>query len=184
MTPTKEILESIENRLRELNEEIGTLNAARAALDGHGSGTPKGPRRTAAGKAGPARSDDAGTHVAVEVAVAPAGQVSTDAPGTAARKSRRPAQRRSRARAARAVEVVPAGKLELLVGTAGLSTSALAVRANADRDQVLTLLRELEAPGRIRRTGQRRATRWHAITDEERIQKRAAELAARSKPAS
>jgi len=48
------------------------------------------------------------------------------------------------------------------------------------RDRVLTALRELEAAGRVRRSGQRRSTRWHAITDEERIQKRAAELAGRS----
>jgi hypothetical protein len=44
---------------------------------------------------------------------------------------------------------------------------------------VLTLLRELETAGRIRRTGQRRGTRWHAITDEDRIRDRAAELARR-----
>jgi tRNA(Ser,Leu) C12 N-acetylase TAN1 len=57
----------------------------------------------------------------------------------------------------------------------------LAERTNGDRDQVLTLLRELEAAGRIRRSGQRRGTRWHAITDEDRIRERAAELASRSK---
>jgi DNA-binding IclR family transcriptional regulator len=80
------------------------------------------------------------------------------------------------------VEVVPAGKLELLLSNAdGLSTAAIAERANSDRDQVLTLLRELEATGRVRRSGQRRGTRWHVITDEDRIQRRAAELAARSK---
>ena len=62
-----------------------------------------------------------------------------------------------------------------------MSTSALAERANGNRDQTLTLLRELEQAGRIRRTGQRRATRWHAITDQERIETRAAELAARRK---
>jgi hypothetical protein len=64
-----------------------------------------------------------------------------------------------------------------------MTTSALAERANANRDQILTALRELEAAGRVRRSGQRRSTRWHAITDEERIQKRAAELAARGKTA-
>jgi len=63
----------------------------------------------------------------------------------------------------------------------GLTTAALATAAGADRDQVLTLLRDLEQAGRVRRTGQRRATRWHAITDEERIRERAAELASRSR---
>ncbi|MDQ6815805.1 MAG: hypothetical protein M3018_00145 [Actinomycetota bacterium] len=68
----------------------------------------------------------------------------------------------------------------LLAETGGLTTAALAERANGHRSQVLVLLRELESAGRIRRTGQRRSTRWQAITDEERIQQRAAELAARS----
>jgi predicted transcriptional regulator len=82
------------------------------------------------------------------------------------------------------VEVTPAAQLErLLSENGGMTTAALAERANGNRDQILTVLRELEAAGRIRRTGQRRSTRWHAITDEERIRKRAAELAARSKTA-
>jgi hypothetical protein len=89
------------------------------------------------------------------------------APGT----SRRRAKRRS--------TVVPADQVEsLLSGNGGLSTSELADRANGNRDQVLGLLRELEAAGRVRRTGQRRGTRWHQITDEDRIRVRAAELEA------
>jgi hypothetical protein len=77
---------------------------------------------------------------------------------------------------------VPAGKLELLLaGTDGLATSELAERANGDRDQVLVLLREPEATARVRWTGARRGTRWQIITDEDRIQQRAAELAALSK---
>ncbi|HET7047575.1 MAG TPA: hypothetical protein VFI54_04825 [Solirubrobacteraceae bacterium] len=62
----------------------------------------------------------------------------------------------------------------------GLTTAALAQRTGADRDQVLALLRDLETARRVRRTGQRRATRWHVITDEDRIRERAAELASRS----
>jgi hypothetical protein len=46
---------------------------------------------------------------------------------------------------------------------------------------VLGVLRELEAAGRARRTGQRRGTRWHAVTDEDRIRARAAELERQSK---
>jgi len=104
------------------------------------------------------------------------------APSSARGGARRPSRRPRRAK--KAVEVVPAGRLEMLLSEGdGLTTSALAERANGDRDQVLTLLRELEAAGRVRRTGQRRSTRWHAITDEDRIRERAAELAARSKPA-
>lgn len=76
-----------------------------------------------------------------------------------------------------------AGQLLKLLGTNrdGLTTPAIAAAANADRDQVLALVRELEAAGDVRRTGARRGTRWHAITDEDRIQERAAELATRSK---
>jgi DNA-binding transcriptional regulator GbsR (MarR family) len=79
---------------------------------------------------------------------------------------------------------VPAGKLELLLAaTDGLTTTTLAEQTDASRDQVLTLLREMEARGTVRRVGQRRGTRWHLITDEERIAQRAAELAAQSRAA-
>jgi len=61
----------------------------------------------------------------------------------------------------------------------GLTTAALAKQTGADRDQVLGLLKDLESAGSVRRSGQHSGTRWHAITDEDRIQARAAELAAR-----
>jgi DNA-binding CsgD family transcriptional regulator len=70
---------------------------------------------------------------------------------------------------------------QLLTTGDGLTTAALAEQAGADRDQVLALLRDLEQAQRVRRTGQRRGTRWHAITDEDRIRERAAELASRSR---
>lgn len=147
MTTTEAIVDSIENRLRELNQEIASLTAARTALDGREDGP--------AASASPLRRRS-----------------------TASRKS---TARRAR-RSARAVEVVPAGRLEVLLSeNGGLTTSVLAERTNGNRDQVLTLLRELEAAGRVRRSGQRRSTRWHAITDEDRIRQRAAELAARSR---
>jgi hypothetical protein len=69
----------------------------------------------------------------------------------------------------------------MLVKGDGLTTAALAEQAGADRDQVLNLLRDLETARRVRRTGQRRGTRWHAITDEERVQQRAAELESRTR---
>lgn len=141
MRTTEAIVDSIENRLRELNQEIESLTAARTALDGREDGP--------AASAPPVR--------------------------------RSPTARRAR-RTTRPVEVVPAGRLEVLLSeNGGLTTSALAEQTNGDRDQVLTLLRELEAAGRIRRSGQRRSTRWYAITDEDRIRERAAELASRSR---
>jgi hypothetical protein len=149
---TQAILDSIENRLRELNQEIKTLAAARSAL-GNGEAAPaRGPRSSAA------------------------------RPAASRRSSGRRTGSKRRARTAAGTDVVPAGRLEVLLSeNGGLTTSALAERTNGSRDQVLTLLRELESAGRIRRTGQRRSTRWHAITDEDRIRERAAELEARRK---
>jgi predicted HTH transcriptional regulator len=145
MRTTQDIVDSIDNRLRELNQEIETLNAARTALDGAQQRSPE--------------------------------PVTETRPAAGRRASRRT---RRRTKPAGAVEVVPAGRLEALLSENGdLTTSVLAERSNGSRDQVLTLLRELEAAGRIRRTGQRRSTRWHAITDEDRIRERAAELASR-----
>jgi hypothetical protein len=89
----------------------------------------------------------------------------------------RTAPRRRRGAPKPTAEIVPAGKLEAMLAEHDGSTStALAKLANAAPDQVLALLRELEAAGRARRTGQRRGTRWHAITDEDRIAARVAEL--------
>jgi len=78
-----------------------------------------------------------------------------------------------------------AGQVERILGESadGLSTGAIAAQGGADPSQVLTLLRELERTGQVRRSGQRRGTRWHLITDEDRIAQRAAELASRSKEA-
>jgi tRNA(Ser,Leu) C12 N-acetylase TAN1 len=104
-----------------------------------------------------------------------------------------PARVRTPRRAIRAKRVIrrkPGPKRKVLLGgvlermladSDGLTTAAIAKQGNADRDQVLTLLKELETAGRVRRTGERRATRWYAYTDEDRIQKRAAELASRSR---
>jgi hypothetical protein len=78
--------------------------------------------------------------------------------------------------------VVPAGKLiALLDGSAGMSTSELAKATNGRASQILALLRELENTDQVRRSGERRGTRWHLITDEDRIAARAAQIAAQSK---
>jgi hypothetical protein len=155
MKTTQQILQSIDGRLRQLNAEIETLDAARSALHGR--------------EAQSAAADGA-------AAPEPAGR-------PAHARARRSARRNGKTGGN--VEVVPAGRLEVLLSEdGGLTTSALAERANGNRDQVLALLRELEAAGRIRRTGQRRGTRWHAVTDEDRIRERAAELARRRRKAS
>jgi hypothetical protein len=91
---------------------------------------------------------------------------------------RAPSPRRARHSSARpAYDVVPAGKLTaLLANSDGMRTRDLAAATNGDPVQVLSLLKEQETVGAVRRTGSRAATRWHAITDEDRIAARAAEL--------
>jgi hypothetical protein len=96
-----------------------------------------------------------------------------------ARRRAKPKRRRRRATTRKPLTAETAE--HLLTEQDGLTTTAIAEQAGADRDQVLVLLRELERAQRVRRTGQRRATRWHAITDEDRIRERAAELASRSR---
>jgi hypothetical protein len=100
-------------------------------------------------------------------------------------RARRPATRPKTAakRALKpAYEVVPVGKLTaLLTESQGLSTREISRATNGDPRQVLTLLKDQETAGQFRRTGTRAATRWHVITDEDRIAARAAELTARSR---
>jgi hypothetical protein len=90
--------------------------------------------------------------------------------------------RRARRRSAGlAHQAVPVGKLTaILADSQGMRTRELATATNGDPAQVLVLLKEQESAGRVRRTGTRAATRWHVITDEDRIAARAAELASRS----
>jgi hypothetical protein len=73
--------------------------------------------------------------------------------------------------------VVPAERLRAaLAGSAGMTTGELAKATNGDSRQLLSLLKEQEDAGEVRRSGERRGTRWHVITDEDRIAARAAEL--------
>jgi hypothetical protein len=58
----------------------------------------------------------------------------------------------------------------------GVSAGAIAEQAGVGYSRVLAQLRDLEAAGRVRRTGNRRSTRWLLITDEDRIAQRVAEL--------
>jgi hypothetical protein len=108
--------------------------------------------------------------------------INADAPAVTPRSRRTPRTSRPRKTVRRGDGVVPAGKLTaLLGGSAGMSTSELATATNGRPGQILALLRELEKTEQIRRSGERRGTRWHLITDEDRIAARAAELATQSK---
>jgi hypothetical protein len=104
-----------------------------------------------------------------------------DAPGVSPKKRGSGAPRR-KARRAKTAEVVPLGKLEQLLGRSreGLSAAAIAKETNGSPAQIRALLKDLEAAGKARRTGERRGTRWSVITEEDWIAQRAAELERRS----
>jgi hypothetical protein len=147
MPSMRQLVQSIDDRIRELNRELATLQDARLALISNRS--------------------------------APTPTRKPKSKRTVRLKRASPTVRRKRTRK-NEVPLAEAAE-QLLTESDGLTTATLAKQAGADHDQVLALLRDLETAQRVRRTGQRRATRWHAITDEDRIQKRAAELASRSR---
>ena len=108
--------------------------------------------------------------------------INGDAPAVTPRARRVPRKTTARTAGRTGNVVVPAGKLTaLLDGSVAMSTSELAKATNGRPDQILSLLRELEKADQIRRSGERRGTRWHLITDEDRIAARAAEIAGQSK---
>jgi hypothetical protein len=182
MTRMEDMIASIDERLRRLDDEIRTLTAARSALEGSDVPARRRRREQPARRVSRARDGAAAPAAADSVSDGVQGAAREISPPPH-QASGRPAKR-SRPRKRGSGDVVPSARLEeLLSENGGMTTSGLAARANGKREQVLTALRELEAAGRVRRSGQRRSTRWYAITDEERIQKRAAELAARSKKA-
>jgi hypothetical protein len=177
---TQDIIDSINGRLRRLNEEIKTLTDARAALDGRDSPTIKLRQPKASRNLAPRGGRR--TPRAAEPVAKPVSSPSSDVFHPAPQKARGPAKRTPSQK--RGMQVLSAAQIErLLSENGGSTTTALVERANGNRNQILGLLRALETAGRIRRTGQRRATRWNAITDQERIERRAAELAARRKTA-
>jgi DNA-binding transcriptional ArsR family regulator len=205
MPETHEIVLSIDKRLAEARKEIASLEAALTAMSKSSKAAStaapartRRPNRTTPASSGqsngaaPAasrRSDNAAPAASrPSDSAAPAASRRSDsaAPAASGRPDgSAPSRRARRTKPAKRGEVVPAGKLEALLSSGdGMSTSELAERTGGDRQQVLTLLRELEAAGQVRRSGDRRNTRWHAITDEDRIAARVAELERQSKRAS
>jgi DNA-binding CsgD family transcriptional regulator len=180
MIEIQEIVDALERRIDEANSEIAVLTATRAALTTTGAGDARHaapPSARARTQARPAPTQRGrGTRASV-----PAQPTSPKPTETTTRRSPRGA-RRTRGGRARAVTAAQLETL-LVADGAGLPTASLAERLGRESSTVLALLRELEHRGQVRRSGQRRGTRWHWITDEERVQARAAELEQRSKPA-
>ena len=181
MKTTDELVQAIDRRLRGLNDEIKMLDAARVALDGRENRPSMGARASVTYP----RKSPPGAGSQSKHSARTRREISAEVSAETARRPRKRARTTSRARGRGALRAVPDDRVEsLLIENGGLSTSALAEKSGANRDHVLSLLRELETAGRVRRTGQRRSTRWHVITDEDRIRERAAQLeATRKRPA-
>jgi hypothetical protein len=95
-----------------------------------------------------------------------------------AKARRRTSRRRVVAASA---QLAPEALETVLATTDALTTSDVASRTGATRIRALAALRELEGAGRIRRSGIRRSTRWHAITEDDRVRARAADLRRQSR---
>jgi hypothetical protein len=161
--PIQEIVTNIEARIAALTSEIQPLIDARAALLGTAP-TPARQRRARA--------------KAAAAPVAPVGP-EPEAKAQAREASHKPTPRKRTPK--QKADPVPAEKLIMLLEASGGATAtALAKEAGGSVAQVGVLLNELADRGQVRRTGERRSTRWYLITDEDRIRARAAEIEAQS----
>jgi hypothetical protein len=171
-------------RLGELASEISTLEDGRAALRTQTPATPPAsipdtgavrtrPRRLTPQTKTPAPER---TAPAADPKAEPAAAASNAASAEAPNPRRRAAVKATPTK--RPGASLTAEQLERLLAhvSSGLSAGAIAERTGVGRGRVLGLLRELEASGKVRRTGARRSTLWLVITDEDRIAQRAAEL--------
>lgn len=171
-------------RLEELTTEITRLEDARAALRTRTlaplptTAAPSSTKRAARRRIAVQTKNTARKHRP------PAADPQPEPAGTAAAgsKSEAPKPRRRSSAAptsrTRPVSSLSAEQLERLLADArsGLSAGAIAEQADVGYSRVLARLRDLEAAGKVRRTGSRRSTLWLLITDEDRIAQRTAEL--------
>jgi hypothetical protein len=156
----EEIVANIDARIAALQADIQPLLDAKVALLNSSSPQPTAAKRRVI-KAQPA----------VEEMPATKAEPTKPAPKPKPRTGRR----------AR-VEPVPSGKLiAFLEGSDGLTSTALARQTGGDARQIRVLLKELADAGQVRKTGERSATRWRLISEEEQIAARAAEIEARMK---
>jgi hypothetical protein len=153
----EEIVANIDARIAALQADIQPLLDAKVALRNSAAVSKTTKRRQVEAKTSPAATPGAKTEPAKPAK-----------PAKPARRARRPK-----------VDPVPSGKLiALLEGSDGMTSTALAEQTGGDPNQIRVLLKELADAGQVRKTGERRGTRWHLITDEEQIAARAAEIEA------
>jgi hypothetical protein len=165
---THDLVTSIDERLAQARAEIASLAAALVAFaTSPASAHQRRPAHRQPAAATPSRA---------------ASRRTRSTSSTTAHSHRAPARART-TRPGRNADV-DAARLQALLGDHdGLTTTAIADHTGANRIRILAVLRRLETDGHTRRTGVRRSTRWHAITDEDRIAQRAAQLARQSKAA-
>jgi hypothetical protein len=183
MPDTEPIVAAIDRRLAEAAAEIDALTTARNAL-APTTPTVRRPATSAAQRRSPTKVHPKATP-ATALGGAPAARQPASQPRRpSAAAASKPRERRARPGARKGTPVSAAALEAVLTSADGLSTAAVATHAGAHPAQVLPGLRELEADGKARRTGSTRATRWHWITDEDRVAARTAELEALTTPGS
>jgi len=162
------LLTTMRERLAEAESDAERLRAAIQILE-QAEPSPRVKRTRAAATAAPATA-------------APAAPVTPAAPAATAAAAA-PAPRKRKAAPKKAAKaVVPLEKLLKVVGDKpGMTTTTIAKETGGDQSVLLDLLKESEQKGEVRRQGQRRATSWYLITDEDRIAARAAQIAAQAK---
>jgi hypothetical protein len=178
------LLASLDTRLDELATEISTLEDARTKLQTRTStaasaagdqpgATPKRPRRpTLQAKRSAPKARRPAADPKPELTTAPPARATSE---VAKRPRRVPATATPRKGV---VSSLSGDGLDRLLADAesGVSAGALAEQAGVGYSRVLAGLRDLEAAGRVRRTGNRRSTRWLLVTDGDRIAQRVADL--------
>ena len=95
-----------------------------------------------------------------------------------ARRATRP--RSSNGRSAGKVALTPDVVVNL-VTPEGVPARDIRSKVNGSDNQVLKVLKDLESEGKIKRTGQRRATKWHLVTENGRSATRAAKPTRRAR---
>jgi predicted Rossmann fold nucleotide-binding protein DprA/Smf involved in DNA uptake len=68
-----------------------------------------------------------------------------------------------------------------LVTPEGVPAREIRSQVNGSDNQVLKVLKDLESEGKVKRTGQRRATKWHLVTENGRSATRAAKPTRRAR---
>jgi predicted Rossmann fold nucleotide-binding protein DprA/Smf involved in DNA uptake len=99
---------------------------------------------------------------------------STPAPSRGRRSSRGRATRQRTSNGRTSKVALTPDVVVKLVTPEGVPARDIRSQVNGSDNQVLKVLKDLESEGKIKRTGQRRATKWHLVTENGRSATRAA----------